>query len=240
MITEINLFWLWSMSIKTIDSQIEAVLSENSNGLVYVGASWCAPCKAMRPLLWLEADKNPTIKLTELDLSAYSEGFESVYVRSLPAFLQMKNGQIVRALSGMLTAKQMKSLFSDIGVLEDNNAEQALLAMEHALQNGRIYEAIEYYQQLSPELKYIPVLQKMKSRCDLIAGAVSLLQQQETKPMILKDMLLAFSKGEVEAGLSAINANDLDDATLREWYVHGINCLEDSDVAAGFRRKLVS
>lgn len=231
------------MSTKTIDTQIEAIVAQNHAGLIYIGASWCAPCKAMRPLLLIEVEKPPQISFHELDLTAYAEGYSSVYVQGLPAFLQFRQGRVVQVLSGMLTLAQLQQLVR----LDENHAQikpqntdlpmvQAVTAMKALVAEMAIAEALSFYQQLDAAIKYNPDLQRLKSRCDLILGAKQ--YQQQEKPGEHQTMLQDFACGQIEQGLVSMQPHQLQDEILRQWYVHGINCLEDSERAADFRKKL--
>ena len=222
------------MSKKTLDAQIEAIMAATPDGVLYLGASWCAPCKAMRPLLLMEADKYPDIPFNELDLSDLTEGFESQYIRALPAFIKISDGCIKTQQTGMLTLKQLQALFAD--EVQDNKTDEAKGQLQQLLNELKVDEALVFYDQLEGEIKYSSSMQKLKSQCDLIAGArTSLPKINEPK---FHTMLKAFSSGQFEAGLDMIVSEDLNDAELRQWYVHGINCIGQSDVAAIYRRKL--
>jgi len=222
------------MSKKTLDAQIEAIMAATPDGVLYLGASWCAPCKAMRPLLLMEADKHPDIPFVELDLSELTEGFESQYVRALPAFIKISEGGIKAQQAGMLTLKQLQALFAD--QMPDNKIDEAKRKLQQLLIDLKVEQALVFYDQLEREIKYSSSMQKLKSQCDLIAGArASLRKIKESK---FHAMLKAFSSGQFEAGLDIIVSEDLNNAELRQWYVHGINCIEQSDVAAIYRRKL--
>jgi len=231
------------MSIKSVDSQLQDLMqaSRSKPLVVYAGASWCSPCKAMRPLVLIKAEAAHDCELVELDLSDYEQGFDSQYIRSLPAFLRIEQGEILQSLNGMLTSQQLTSLFSGEAEKSAQQAEEQLnqqyLMIRGQIENQQLDQAQTSYQQLPAELKYHPRLQRLKSWCDLIIEAKAKLGDQTGRDDFTAS-LQAFAAGDTDSGLQQFPLQTLQTDTARELFIHAINSIEDSEQAALWRKYL--
>lgn len=91
------------------DSTYESVKSKNPWSFVYVTASWCGPCKRMKPrineLAPHVADTSPIIGVDYDN----SPGVVNFYgLRGVPAFLILKNGKEVARDYGLLSDSEIK------------------------------------------------------------------------------------------------------------------------------------
>lgn len=75
-----------------------------SNEIVMVDfwADWCAPCKAMAPILDRLADEYPSVLIVKVDAAAHEEVLEEYNVRSLPTLLLFRSGERVDQLVGKM------------------------------------------------------------------------------------------------------------------------------------------
>ena len=71
--------------------------------LVDFWAAWCAPCKALGPILEkVVADYNGTVKLAKVDTDAQMQLASVFGIRSLPTVVLVKGGQMVDGFMGAL------------------------------------------------------------------------------------------------------------------------------------------
>lgn len=87
-------------------------ISSNEDVLVKFEATWCMPCKAMSPIIEEFAKNNPNVKVVAVDVDD-----EDVYdllgeleVKSVPTFIRMKAGKVLRRASGSLTRTALLTL----------------------------------------------------------------------------------------------------------------------------------
>lgn len=77
------------------------VLESAEPVLVDFTATWCPPCRAIAPMLdALAADYRGRLKVTSLDVDANPESAMRYGIRSVPALLLFKKGQVVQQLLG--------------------------------------------------------------------------------------------------------------------------------------------
>ena len=82
--------------MKSITDKSEIV----GNCLVKFGATWCAPCRAVKPVL--EKVENTTgIVVFDVDIDESSQIAEEFGVRSVPTVFALKDGQFVGMIIGL-------------------------------------------------------------------------------------------------------------------------------------------
>ena len=65
-------------------------------------ADWCGPCQAMSPLI--DRFKNETnIKVEKINIEIHSNLAQIFQVRSIPTFVLMKNGEVLKAHIGAMS-----------------------------------------------------------------------------------------------------------------------------------------
>lgn len=84
-------------------------MSVISSGLLKFGATWCAPCRAIKPAL--EAVKQKTgVELQEVDIDENNELSVEFGVRGVPTVFALKDGKVVDQLVGAKTEQEYLEL----------------------------------------------------------------------------------------------------------------------------------
>lgn len=72
-------------------------------------ADWCAPCKAIAPVLEELSTELPNVKFVKLDVDSehmLARGFD---IKSIPTLLLVKDGKVEKRSVGALPKEQIKS-----------------------------------------------------------------------------------------------------------------------------------
>jgi thioredoxin 1 len=89
------------------------VLTSSEPVLVEFWASWCSACKAMFPHLDKLAEEQDTIKITKLSVEDAPELAVSYGIKSIPAMLVFKDGEVVETLTGSRSYDKLLEELSD-------------------------------------------------------------------------------------------------------------------------------
>ncbi|XP_067839667.1 thioredoxin-like [Heptranchias perlo] len=92
------------MGVRVLENQkdFEMVLKEAGCKLVVIdfSATWCGPCKVMKPRFHELAEKNPSVIFCEVDVDDAADIAEICAIKCMPTFLFYKNGEKVFEFSG--------------------------------------------------------------------------------------------------------------------------------------------
>ena len=83
------------------------------NGLVLVelGAAWCGPCKALKPLLaQLSTEYTGQVVFGEVDVDKCPEVSKRLQIRNVPTIALYKNGTIVEKGVGLMDKSKLKAM----------------------------------------------------------------------------------------------------------------------------------
>ena len=91
--------------LKTFQEEVET----DGNVVIKFEAEWCAPCKAMAPIVEDFAKNNPHTKVLAVDIEG--DGIYDILmqygVRSVPTFIRMKNRSLIKSATGAITRAEL-------------------------------------------------------------------------------------------------------------------------------------
>jgi len=88
----------------------EIVLKSSKPVLVDFGASWCPPCRALRPILDEMAQDNDIYKIVAVDIEAEPALAAAYEVSSIPCLIVFKNGSESDRRVGMQPRKRIEKM----------------------------------------------------------------------------------------------------------------------------------
>ena len=101
--------------INTSDEQFKSdVLDSDTPVLVDFWAAWCAPCKAIAPVLEdLSNEYAGKVKIVKVDVTACEETAVNYNIRNIPALLMFKNGEVVAQQIGAVPKSKLTAFIDD-------------------------------------------------------------------------------------------------------------------------------
>ena len=89
------------------------VLKSDVPVLVDFNASWCGPCKSMRPMLDELAANNQRYKIVSVDIDEEDELVEEYEVASIPCLVVFKDGKETVRSVGLIPKDSIAALMED-------------------------------------------------------------------------------------------------------------------------------
>jgi thioredoxin 1 len=80
--------------------------------LLHFSATWCQPCKAMEPTIAKFISNNVNVNYRKLDADINVEMFQEYGITGVPAFIAIKDGEVIASHKGIATEEKLGSLFS--------------------------------------------------------------------------------------------------------------------------------
>lgn len=83
------------------NNEFEELLTYDGPVVVDYTATWCGPCRVIAPLIdKLAAEYEGRAKVVKIDLDKHKENAKKYAIRSIPAVLIFKQGEVVENLVG--------------------------------------------------------------------------------------------------------------------------------------------
>lgn len=91
-----------SQAVASRPIDIDEILSDRGLVVVECSASWCGPCKVMRPLIdRLSQEYGDRLQVVTLDVEENKAFVKKVQLRSIPAVLIFQDGKLVENIVGL-------------------------------------------------------------------------------------------------------------------------------------------
>ncbi|NET43670.1 thioredoxin [Okeania sp. SIO2B3] len=92
------------------DSEFNALLTSETIFVVDCTASWCGPCKKISPYIdQLAEEYEGRAKVVKLDISENKETANKFSIRSIPAVMFFKSGELVENIVGVSPYETFKA-----------------------------------------------------------------------------------------------------------------------------------
>lgn len=92
------------------EAEFDSLLANESLLVVDCTASWCGPCKLVGPLMdQLAGDYSDRVKVFKLDLDSNKPVAKRFGIRSIPAVMFFKGGELIETLIGVKPYEEFSS-----------------------------------------------------------------------------------------------------------------------------------
>ena len=92
------------------DNFNKEVLESEKKVLVDFNASWCGPCKMLKPILDEVASNNDNVKIVSINIDDEDELAEKYNVSSIPCLVLFDKGNEVKRNIGLISKDDIESL----------------------------------------------------------------------------------------------------------------------------------
>jgi len=82
--------------------------------VIYFDAPWCGPCKAFGPVFKEVADGRDDVEFLKAGVDSCPDAATAFSVRSVPALLGMRGGEIINTKTGPLSRKALGDWIDDM------------------------------------------------------------------------------------------------------------------------------
>ena len=89
------------------------VLKCDKKVLVDFNASWCGPCRMLKPIVEEISEENKDLKVVSIDVDSESELAEKYGVFSIPCLVVFDNGEEVKRNVGLISKDEIESIIGD-------------------------------------------------------------------------------------------------------------------------------
>jgi thioredoxin 1 len=93
----------------------QEVLKSDRPAIVDFWAEWCAPCRAIAPIIKeLAARYGAQVKIAKMDIDAHPRTPGQYGIRAIPTVLAFKGGQVVQQLQGARPKADFENMVRDL------------------------------------------------------------------------------------------------------------------------------
>jgi thioredoxin 1 len=93
------------------EKELKEKINNGEKVIVEFWASWCGPCKMMKPVFERVSENNDTsVQMYTMDIDNNKEFAKSLGIRSIPTVKMFNNGDVVDTKVGVLQENQIKDL----------------------------------------------------------------------------------------------------------------------------------
>jgi len=91
------------------------VINSAEKVLVKFEADWCVPCRAMASVVEEVAKKHPDFRVLAVDVDGegMEEALQTYGVRTVPTFVRIRQGSLVRSTCGTVSKAELASFLED-------------------------------------------------------------------------------------------------------------------------------
>jgi thioredoxin 1 len=100
--------------VEANESGFNGYIKDKKPMLVEFGASWCPPCKIMKPIVEQFSIKRPDVRFVAVDVDVQSKLADTYNVSSIPTFLLFKDGKVLGSTVGAVGEKGLTKLLEKL------------------------------------------------------------------------------------------------------------------------------
>ena len=95
------------------DNFEEEVLKGDKKVLIDFNASWCGPCRMLKPVIDEVAEANDNIKVVSINIDDEEELADNYEVSSIPCLVLLENGKEVKRNVGFMPKENIESFIGE-------------------------------------------------------------------------------------------------------------------------------
>tara|TARA_R110000772_G_scaffold17946_1_gene49753 strand:+ start:8704 stop:9015 length:312 start_codon:yes stop_codon:yes gene_type:complete len=100
------------MVLEIQDNKLEQILGRNKITVLDFYADWCGPCRAYTPIIKNFALNNNDVSVGKVNVDENTQLAVKYGVRSIPATVFLKNGQLMSKLTGVIPTTQLTEVIN--------------------------------------------------------------------------------------------------------------------------------
>ena len=95
------------------EKEFEELIVKDSLTVIDFSASWCMPCRMLKPIMEKVEQAFPNVIFANVDISEDEELSEKYKIFSVPTILAFKKGEIVNSFVGLKTFDEIVNFVYD-------------------------------------------------------------------------------------------------------------------------------